>query len=329
METTKTLLLILTITLMISGCSSASYKGKEVVSTDPVPTEVEQTDEDNLSEVIEESTEIETDTEGETDPQGGSNDTQEKYTPTGSGEKPVSSNGTGSTTKPNTKPTENKNNGSTPSKPSPTSKTTYGAIEYVDTVSPFQYLEEYWDNKKDIGTSGILTKGQNGLERKAIRKVYVDGKYSHTEIVKDTYIVKKVVHHQDWIGNKLPPDPWDEWENASTSQISAEVVRLVNAERSKHGLSPLKTGFSDMQPQASVRAKEISTNYSHDSASIPAGMRYAEAIGKNRNMEPAMIVRMWLESAGHRKILLSPTADYVAVGFYRINEINHYVFLVA
>lgn len=322
MKTTKTLFLILTITLMLSGCSSASHKGKEVVSTDPVPTEVEQTDEDNPSEAIEEPTEIETDTEGETDSQGGSNDIQETSPSTGSSEKPASSNGTGTTTKPNTKPTENKNNGS---KPSTSSKPTYEAIEYIDTVIPFQYLEEYWDDKKEIGTQGILTKGQNGLERKEVRKVYLDGKYSHTETVKDTYVVKKAVHHQDWIGGKLPPDPWDEWKNASASQISAEVVRLVNAERSKHGLAPLKTGYRDMQSQANIRAGEIATDYSHNSAS--GSKSYAEAIGKNRNMEPAMIVRMWLESPPHRSLLLYPQDGYISVGFYRINEINHYVLL--
>lgn len=45
-------------------------------------------------------------------------------------------------------------------------KITYGDIEYIDEVIPYKHLEDKKDNTKDKGTSGILTKGQDGLIRK-------------------------------------------------------------------------------------------------------------------------------------------------------------------
>ena len=85
---------------------------------------------------------------------------------------------------------------------------TYGDIEHNDSTIPFKVLDTRYDQTRDKDTSGNITKGQNGIKRKEVRKVYVNNKYSHTETVKDTYILKEPIHEQKWIGTKeKPPEP--------------------------------------------------------------------------------------------------------------------------
>lgn len=81
-------------------------------------------------------------------------------------------------------------------------KISYGAMKYEDATIYFKVLDPKYDNTKDKNTSGYITKGENGLKRREIRKVYINRKYSYTETVKDTYILKEPVHEQKWIGTK-------------------------------------------------------------------------------------------------------------------------------
>lgn len=87
-------------------------------------------------------------------------------------------------------------------------KLTYGDIEHEDSMIFFKVLDHIYDQTKDKDSSGYITKGQNGIKRKEVRKVYVNDKYSHTETVKDTYTLKEPTHEQKWIGTKeKPPEP--------------------------------------------------------------------------------------------------------------------------
>lgn len=87
-------------------------------------------------------------------------------------------------------------------------KTSYSEPEVIDESIPFKTLNPKNDNTKDKNTSGYITKGENGIKRKEVRKVYINGKYSHTELIKDTYILKEPVHEQKWFGTKeIQPEP--------------------------------------------------------------------------------------------------------------------------
>lgn len=83
---------------------------------------------------------------------------------------------------------------------------TYGSVRYVDTTISFKTLPAVNDNSKEQGTSGYVSKGSDGLNRKEVQDVYINGKYSHTETVKETYIVSKPIAEQKWIGTKEPVD---------------------------------------------------------------------------------------------------------------------------
>lgn len=84
-------------------------------------------------------------------------------------------------------------------------KITYGDVEFIDGVITFNTLDPKYDNSKDKGTSGLIIKGKNGSNRKEVRDVYINGSYSHTEVIKDTYILENPIHEQAWIGTKEKP----------------------------------------------------------------------------------------------------------------------------
>lgn len=89
---------------------------------------------------------------------------------------------------------------------------TYGSVRYEDTTVSFKTLPTVNDSSKEQGTSGYISKGSNGLNRKEVQDVYINGKYSHTETVKETYIVSKPIDEQKWIGTKEPSPIEDELE---------------------------------------------------------------------------------------------------------------------
>lgn len=84
-------------------------------------------------------------------------------------------------------------------------KATYGDVEHEDSTISYKVLDPKYDQTRDKDTSGYITKGQNGIKRKEVRKVYINEKYSHTETVKNTYILKEPIHEQKWIGTKEKP----------------------------------------------------------------------------------------------------------------------------
>ena len=217
--------------------------------------------------------------------------------------------------KPTTKPDTTK-----PDTSKPRDTITYGKVEYIDTEIPFRYLFPKEDNTKDEGTSGLVIQGVKGISRKEVRKVYKNGKLSHTETVKDTYVYKQPIDHQNWKGTKVV-----HVEKHRPDYVK-EVISLVNSERKARGLNLLILGSQDMISTANIRAVELVKDYSHDS-NTPH--HYAEAIYKNREWTPKQAVNGWIDSSGHAKILLSPTAKYISVGVYEVNGFFYYVLLVS
>lgn len=110
---------------------------------------------------------------------------------------------------------------------------------------------------------------------------------------------------------------------APSSDYATEVVRLVNIERTKNGLSPL-TMTQNLNNAATVRANEIVTSFSHtrpDGTSCftvlkDLGISY-NACGENiaaGQRTPAEVVNAWMNSEGHRANILNSSFNKIGVG---------------
>ena len=115
-------------------------------------------------------------------------------------------------------------------------------------------------------------------------------------------------------------------------QMAQEVIRLVNEERAKVGKAPLQYNVK-LQQAAMVRAKEISTFYSHDRPDGRDGLTVlgeygvgcpdGENIAKG-SLTPERVMYIWMNSQGHRAAILSPTAKAIGVGFYKSPKGGYY-----
>ena len=98
-----------------------------------------------------------------------------------------------------------------------------------------------------------------------------------------------------------------------------EVIRLVNVEREKVGLSALYADEQAME-YAQTRAQELLTSYSH---TRPNGLEkpFDEIGAMNENIargqySPAEVVEDWMNSPGHRGNILNKDVFAIGVGCY-------------
>lgn len=119
-------------------------------------------------------------------------------------------------------------------------------------------------------------------------------------------------------------------ENTSTSTSSnaaftKEVLRLVNIERAKEGLSQLTTN-STLEKAAYIRSQEIKQSFSH---TRPNGSSFStilkemnisyQAAGENiayGQRTPEDVVSAWMNSSGHRANIMSKNYNKLGVGCY-------------
>ena len=122
--------------------------------------------------------------------------------------------------------------------------------------------------------------------------------------------------------------PEETQDGGQTQGDYAEVVRLVNAERAKQGLSALKVSTT-VQSAAQVRAKEIKQSFSHTrpngsscfTALTEAGVSYRGA-GENiayGQSTPAAVMNAWMNSEGHRANIMNGSFTTIGVGYTVIN----------
>lgn len=100
-----------------------------------------------------------------------------------------------------------------------------------------------------------------------------------------------------------PSRPSGGSSTSKTPQTSREAFNLINAERQKAGL-PALAWDSSMESLAKTRAKEVTTKYSHirpDGTTVRGGEIIA-----NRPTA-SMAVNGWMNSRGHRNIILKST----------------------
>ena len=124
-----------------------------------------------------------------------------------------------------------------------------------------------------------------------------------------------------------PSNPTD--SNSDKSEFNEayedEVIRLVNAERAKYGLSAL-TKDNGATKAAHVRAKEIVKSFSHTRPNGTSCFTVAKELGisyrsAGENIaygysSPKQVVNGWMNSEGHRKNILSSSFTKIGVGCY-------------
>jgi uncharacterized YkwD family protein len=127
---------------------------------------------------------------------------------------------------------------------------------------------------------------------------------------------------------KLKGDTNDSTNTRTTSsQYASEVLNLVNAERSKQGLKPLKMNTT-LNKSAQAKAKDMHDKkyFDHNSPTYGSpfdqmkqfGYSYSYA-GENIAMgqrSPQEVMKAWMNSAGHRANILSPNFTEIGIGYY-------------
>lgn len=106
------------------------------------------------------------------------------------------------------------------------------------------------------------------------------------------------------------------------SAYADEVIRLVNVERAKQGLSALSKR-DDISEYAQLRATELVTSFSHtrpngsDPLSYVMDLPGVWGAGENIAMgygSPESVMTGWMNSPGHRDNILSKKIDYNSIG---------------
>ena len=107
-----------------------------------------------------------------------------------------------------------------------------------------------------------------------------------------------------------------------------ETLRLVNAERSKRGLSNL-TLDAELTEAAMLRAVELSVFFSHTRPNgevcfsvSPAAAAENIAAGQS---SPAEAMSSWMNSDGHRSNILGPSFESVGIGCVTVNGTTFWV----
>jgi uncharacterized YkwD family protein/spore coat assembly protein SafA len=108
--------------------------------------------------------------------------------------------------------------------------------------------------------------------------------------------------------------------------LESEVVRLVNIERSKQGLQPLKENWQ-LSRVARYKSADMATKnyFSHTSPTYGSPFRMMESFGikyssAGENIAygqktPQQVMTAWMNSPGHRSNIMSPSYSQIGVGY--------------
>ncbi len=117
-----------------------------------------------------------------------------------------------------------------------------------------------------------------------------------------------------------------------SSNFAREVLELVNYERAKEHLKPLKLS-SSLNHYAQIRAKEITKKFSHTRPSgyscftvIPKPYR---TVGENiaaGQRSAKEVVAAWMNSPGHRENIMNPKFKELGMGYLYLpdSKYKHY-----
>ncbi|MDQ2085045.1 stalk domain-containing protein [Herbivorax sp. ANBcel31] len=120
----------------------------------------------------------------------------------------------------------------------------------------------------------------------------------------------------------------------SNVDYQTEMLNLVNGIRESAGLNPLEYD-SALGAAAQVRSDELPSSFSHtrpDGTSCFTVLKEysvsyrtcAENIAAGKS-EPSEVIEQWMNSEGHRKNILNPSFEKMAIGYTESNEgYRHY-----
>ncbi len=121
----------------------------------------------------------------------------------------------------------------------------------------------------------------------------------------------------------------------TVKSVEAQVIDLVNQERAKHGLHPLKANW-ELARVARYKSKDMLQNnyFSHTSPTYGSpftmmrnfGISYrtaGENIAAGQTTAQA-VMKAWMNSDGHRKNILSRNFKEIGVGYAKGGSYGHY-----
>ena len=124
-------------------------------------------------------------------------------------------------------------------------------------------------------------------------------------------------------------------DQSSVKALEAEVIRLVNIERSKKGLQTLKADW-EISRVARYKSQDMINKkyFSHTSPTYGSpfkmletfGIRFSSA-GENiayGQQTPAAVMNSWMNSSGHRANILSPSYTHIGVGLAKSSSGVYY-----
>ncbi len=112
----------------------------------------------------------------------------------------------------------------------------------------------------------------------------------------------------------------------TVTAFEREVVRLVNEERAKNGLKPLKENW-ELSRVARYKSQDMVDNryFSHTSPTYGTPFQMIKAFGltyrtAGENIAygqrtPQAVVNAWMNSSGHRANILNPSYTQIGVGY--------------
>lgn len=114
-----------------------------------------------------------------------------------------------------------------------------------------------------------------------------------------------------------------EIKNSPNSDFAEEVIKLINEERKKNGVTLLKIDHTLMN-NAYTRSTELETSFSHKRPNGEPGYTFVldldySIVGENiaaGQTTPEEVVNAWMNSPGHRSNILNPEFTHTGVGCY-------------
>lgn len=177
---------------------------------------------------------------------------------------------------------------------------------------------------------GISGKNQFTDTQKEIADYNSDGKIDVQDVTKAQMLISEVTVPVKPNPTTNPdPEPDPEPTTSYNREFADRVIELVNIERAKEGLKPLKkddtlTGLSD------IRAKETVTLFEHKR---PNGTKWSTILKENNvsytnageniasgYSTPEDVVNAWMNSEGHRANIMSKTYEKIGVSCYIDNN---------
>ena len=177
---------------------------------------------------------------------------------------------------------------------------------------------------------GISGKNQFNDTQKEIADYNNDGKIDVQDVTKAQMIISEVTVP---VKPNPTPDPEPEPEPEPTTSYNREfadrVIELVNIERAKEGLKPLKKDDT-LNSLSDIRAKETVTLFDHKR---PNGTKWSTILKENNvsytnaaeniasgYSTPEDVVNAWMNSEGHRASIMSKTYEKIGVSCYIDNN---------